>query len=462
MNFVFLVKFSLINLLLLLGILNPQGFLDVFLSYFLLGVLQTYFLRYQFKVAEGIGLETKKISYFIFVLSIVFSLLSIFNWKSVFINVAALSLILGIALSNLFFSQISKRSVILVFSIILIFIFTSRVNSGDLRRSISFEPVAETYFTDYFSFLKVFFLVERGYGYYSAHVKTHLEDARFDYVPQQVWGWRLPIYVYLWRIFPGSGGVSVYIFFIVLSSTALFFSYRIAKIFIGKKLAILSPYLVYPYFHFAARDVAFFEMEWWSICILIIGIYYFIRKKIFIAFLFFTVTVLIREIFIIPLISVAVASLLYRQIKQFISFIFVGIIFIAFLSLHFIKVTEYIPRTFQSLAPRDHPIGLIFLQQTLSYSSWEYLFFNLRPFLFLLLINLISTTILFIRKMLNFELTILFFSAFSLMIAISKIGTPLYDDYWGVSYVPLILIFSPIFIFTIFKNMDLKHSKINK
>lgn len=444
MNSIFLLKYFFVNFLLIFGILNPKGFIDVFISYFLLGNLLIYFLRYQFEETKRIDINTKKILYAIFLLSIILSLLSISIWKPDFFNIAALSLILGITLSTLLFLQISKRPIILVFSVILIFIFTSVINSGDLRRSISFEPAAETYFRDYFSFLKVFYLVERGYDYYPAHVKAHHEDARFDYVPQQIWGWRLPTYAYLWAAFPGSGGVSIYIFFIVLSSMALFFSYEIAKIFIDKNLSVLSPYLIFPYFHFAARDVAFLEMEWWSVCFMILGIYYFIRKKLLLATLLLIMTVLVRETFVIPMILIAIISLASKRFKHFFYLFSVGIIFIGFLIFHFLMVTEYIPRSIKSLEPRDHPIGLFFLQQTFSYGSWEYLLFNLRPFLLLSLLNLISGTILFIRKRFSFELTVLLISAFSLLIAALKIGTPPFDDYWGAAFVPLILITTPI------------------
>lgn len=437
-------------ILLVLGLTNPTSGLDSFINYFIFGMIFIFLTLIPLNKVKDKKNLTRQIIQLALIVTTAFSLTLLFKMHVNFIYLASAGLLIGFAIAYIFFNHIKKQPVLLLLTLIIAYIFTAALNSSELRTTIKEEPVNETYFNDQLSFLKVFYLVEKGYDYYSAHKIAHISDGRSDTIPQQVWGWRLPTYAYMWNIFPGQGGISVYFFFILLSVAAIYYTYNIARFFIGNNLAILSPYLIFPYFHFAARDMAFLHMEWWSVCFFIIGLYFYITKKLKIAILLFIITVFLREILIIPVFALLLLTLFYRKYKHLFSLITVFVFFQFFLLFHFLSVTEYISRSFNSLLPRDHPIGVYFLQQTLSYGSWEYLGFKMRPFILLAIINLISSILLALRKAFSFEHAALLATSISMAVAVIKIGTPPYDDYWGAAYVPLILISAPILVFSLF------------
>lgn len=76
---------------------------------------------------------------------------------------------------------------------------------------------------------------------------------------------------------------------------------------------------------------------------------------------------------------------------------------------------------------------------------------NTRPFLISILAATIFAAGAFVKKNLSLPLLIIVVAPFCMALAIIKIGTPPYDDYWGISYVPLVLIALPVFIFNGFK-----------
>ena len=118
--------------------------------------------------------------------------------------------------------------------------------------------------------------------------------------------------------------------------------------------------------------------------------------------------------------------------------IFAVIIFLIVLALHYFKITQYIPRAWDSLSFGSRPFDLTAFQQTLSYGSVDYLFFRFRPFLALLILTPFLLTINFYRRKISPNLLIMPLTALSMAIFTLKFGTK-DADYWGVSYIPFLL-----------------------
>ncbi len=445
-----ILNFAIVSSLLILGSLNPASKLDYFFSVFTFALFLTNILLLFLR-----GLKTKEA-----IMLILIYVISLFLFVTIFVHQKREFMIpIYSFVSALLITAIFRRfdaSKLLVLSILSAFIVTSFTNSSKLREVISAEPKPRTYFNDQLSFLKVAYLVESGKNYYSAFEKAITEDGRKFTIPMQVWGWRLPTFAYIWAFLPGTAGPTSYWLFIALSLGFFFISFKLAEIFLPSFLAVLSVYLVFPYFHFAARDVAFLEIEWWGLIFFTFGIYSLLKKNYNFSSLFFLLSITIREIFVIPLLTILLLLILYSNFKAALKLLAALLAFLIFWSLHYFQVSRYTGVSLESLQPRDHPLSTFFLLQTLSYASWEYLVFNFRPFL-LSFAALVTLTLTFvIRKTISFPIVVISLVPLSMALAILKIGTPPYDDYWGISYIPLVLLSLPILIF---KAFELKKNK---
>src|SRR3972149_6082005 len=443
-----LSQFTAICILIILGILNPNSKLDQIVSSLVFGIFLSFFMNNFFKQSKS-NILLKKTSFLIFLASLAIVLLEIWKQKPHLLDLAILLTGLGILLPFKFAKSLIKRPYILLYVLILFFLVTAYVNSKSLRNLIKQEPQAELYFTDHLDFLRVYYLIGQGFDYYPALVKAYIEDGRGDAIPKTSWYWRLPTYAYFWNLLPGRTGISIYFAFLFFSTLMLIFTYKIARIFLPSNLAILSPYLILPYFHFAARDLAHLEMEWWGVTFLTGGIYFILKSKYLLSFASLSLAVFFKETFMIHVATIGLLSFLNKSKKVFYTTILISVSLGFYLILHFLNVNKFTNQGIAGLTPTDHPTGLFFLQQTLSYGSWEYLFFWLRPFSLLLFLSLICTAYLLYRKRLNFALGILITPVFVFAISLIKIGSVPFNDYWGAAFVPLILITTPIVLFKV-------------
>lgn len=435
-----LISFLFVSSLLILGLLNPANSFDYFISFTLFTLFHTNFLLYFLSQTRS---HEKKL--FLLYLTFLLSGFIFIVFQKNDPLIPSLSIFLGLSLSFLLRTFNSGR--VLLISVVLTFIVTSVINGGDVRKLISQEPEARTYFNDQLSFLRVAYLVESGEDHYSAQNRAFTEDGRSLSIPKEIWGWRLPTYSYVWAWLPGKAGLSTYWLFIALSVVFLIVTYKLSKLFLDANFAVLSSYLILPYFHFPARDVAFLEMEWWGLIFFTMGLYFILKKDYLWSTLLFTIALLFRELFAIPIITILLLMLLFKISRGVLSAMISLSIFIAFWCIHYYFVGKYIGWGIESLKPRYHPWGWFFLLQTLSYASWEYSLYNLRPFLLSFVSLIVLTTAGVFKRLLTLPLLIITLVPLSMSAAILKIGTPPYDDYWGVSYVPLILIANTILTF---------------
>ena len=426
----------------LFGLINPQAKIDV-LYVFLFSFLLTYLLHSQqkrnkvFLLGWALALFTALFAYFIYRLELL---------APVFISILA-----GIIYFFILRNTVKNLNNIFVAHLIIFFLISSYFNSYALRSEISKEPLPKSYFNDYLGFLRNFYLVEKGYSYYEGLVITHTEDGRSSTLPQKVWNWRLPTYAYLWKIFPGTGGLSVYVFFLALSSTALYFTYQIGRVFLSPNQAVLVPYVLLPYFHFAARDLSFLEMEWWALPFSIFAVFFYLKDRFVLTFISATFALLLRELFLIPVVTFLVLSIFSKNYKKAMTFFISITIILALLGGHYIKVTSLIPRTLESFRPDFQPFDPYIFQQTLSYGSVDYLFFRFRPFLALLILTPFILAINFYRRKISLNLLLIPLTALSMAIFTLKFASK-DADYWGVTYVPLLLISIVFLLFRLVNN----------
>jgi hypothetical protein len=325
--------------------------------------------------------------------------------------------------------------------ILIIFATTSWHNSSLVQNFLKKEPVVETYRTDMDDYLRTFYLMKRGQLYYPAHKKAVVENAFKTVMSSNLWSWRFPTLFLLWQLIPTQTGIGILTLFLfcalVSLSSSYFFIFKMLPDH-KKYLAILAPYLLYPYFHFGVRDATLLQAEWWGVFFIIIALTAWVYQKKWLSVFWFTAAVLTREIFIIPLVLTLLGYLLLRK-KEWVYFTIPLTFFLIVLYVHSQFVKQFADTSTDFLTPRLHSFGIAILRVTLAFGSWEYYFYRFRIFIIFYILALWglfkkSENVLLLGPFFILPLTFLF------------IGTSIYNDYWGVMYMPVILLTVPLIL----------------
>ncbi len=330
---------------------------------------------------------------------------------------------------------------IAIFVLLISFVASAIVTSGDLRQFLGRELPVGTYNNDPGMFLKTYQLMEGGADYYEAYKQAQLGKFQ-QIVPGDVWGWRLPTILLIWKAIPGQSAVGIWAVYLVLSVGILYLAYGISCRYLKPDLGLLSPYLLFPYFHYAMRDQMFLETEWWSVVPFIAGIYTLLNRRLMIATILFTLTVLIREVYLLPIGLLFVFALL-RERRLVVSLLLPFVVFSLVFLYHVTRVDTFINAWGTLFTPRVVSNGLLFVQQTLAFASWEYLFFGLRPFILFLVFAVVGCVHLYHRGLKRDSL-ILLSSFLPFPLAFLRFGTLPYNDYWGIIYVPIAVLLAPL------------------
>lgn len=378
------------------------------------------------------------------ILPILFVILGFLNPTQHLLDRLTAVLLAGMVILGFFLKKGQFTKIILA-TIIVIFILDSLVISGELRRMLSSRIDLFTYNNDPGVLYKTYSLTKEGMDYYDAYRTAQLGRFNQPILPGDIWGWRLPTLFYIWQILPGANGIQIYILWLIIASSLLWVAYDLARRFLPVNLSLLSPYLLFPYLHFASRDQMLLETEWWSVGLFIIGIYFVLYRKKFLATIFLSLTLLIREVYVLPIGLMFLFALIKAKHLALV-FLIPLISFTMLFTYHIFRVSQYIDVVQTLLRPRSLslPNGIFFLQQTLSFGSWEYLLFKFRPFVFLLTSAVLGCISLARNRMIDGTILLLAFLPFPL--AFLRFGTVPYNDYWGIIYVPIVLILAPLIL----------------
>jgi len=333
----------------------------------------------------------------------------------------------------------SFAKIALIF-LILVYLANSWFISGDLRFFLTHDI---PYNNDPGVLLATYKSVENGRDYYESYKQAQLGRFSQSIIPGDIWGWRLPTIFYIWKIMPG-GTLSIYVLYLILAATVLYVAFLINRMFLPENLALLSPYLIFPYLHFAARDQMLLETEWWATFLFIISIYLLNKKKLFLTTVFLSLTLMVRELFILPVGLMLVFSILKN--KRLAPVFLIPLCgFLILFVYHIWRVSRYIDATGTLFTARLISNGVFFVQQTFAFASWEYLLYQIRPLALLAILAIVGTLNL-IRTKKYFEGIILSLALLPFPISFLRFGTVPYNDYWGIVYVPLAIILSPLFL----------------
>lgn len=348
--------------------------------------------------------------------------------------------VLLLIFSSAIWQKLEQKKHWLVFPLIIIFVTTAWINSSQLRKTIAYEPEKETYRTDMDDFLKTYYLMEKGNNYYVSFATAVEQNAFKSHVSNNLWSWRLPTVFYLWKWLPGTNSYFIWCFFVLLASSTLWLSYEIGLLLFqknNKRLALLMPFIIFPYFHFAVRDMTFLQTEWWGIPFIFAGIYFWLRKNNEASAISFFGAVIIRELFILPLLVLFIRNLLFDRKRWWVVALPIAG-FILFELLHAQVVSQHIELVSGFLTPRLAG-GMSLVRVTFAFASWEYMFYRFK--LFLLLFGL-GWFVIFITRHKRFLFIPFYFLPFMFLF----LGTSIYNDYWGIFYMPFVLVSLPVLL----------------
>lgn len=413
---------------LIFGLLNPVNGnnLDIFLGFFI----------FSFCAYTVLG-KVNGLTWLLVTLALSFSIfyqLKGFNLAVIWGLIVGLTL----ALSLDKFKLVAKLA---IWVLIVSFLAAAFASSGNLRKFLARDLVIGTYNNDPGIFFKTYLLTEQGMDYYDAFRLSQLGRFDLQIVSGDIWSWRMPTIFYIWKLMPGEGGLSIYFLYLTLACILLLIAFAIGRRYLDFPMSILPSYLIFPYLHFGARDQMFLETEWWSMFLFIAGLYFLITKRLLVGTIFLSVTVLLREVYILPIGLLSLWAI-FKNRRLVPVFLIALLAFLIFLLYHVSRVSTYIDAWGTLFSPRIVENGLLFIQQTLAFASWEYLFYYFRPFTFFLAASIVGCWFLIARdKKDEGIIWILAFLPFP--ISFLRFGG-VYNDYWGLMYVPLTIILAPI------------------
>ena len=153
---------------------------------------------------------------------------------------------------------------------------------------------------------------------------------------------------------------------------------------------------------------------------------------------------MVRELFILPVGLMLVFSI-FKNKRLAPVFLIPLCGFLILFVYHIWRVSRYIDATGTLFTARLISNGVFFVQQTFAFASWEYLLYQIRPLALLAILAIVGTLNL-IRTKKYFEGIILSLALLPFPISFLRFGTVPYNDYWGIVYVPLAIILSPLFL----------------
>jgi hypothetical protein len=167
----------------------------------------------------------------------------------------------------------------------------------------SSEIAPDSYEFDGLLFMRTTQLMRSGVPYYSAFEQATREDARFppDFRFASVFNVREPFMFFVWAALPGSSGRDFYVAFIVFALIVGTASYGIGARFVraGPALVGMIAVLAYLEAFVLASNAWFMFMEIWAGGFLVLSVWAFCRRRLFLSALLLLAAVATREFMVV-------------------------------------------------------------------------------------------------------------------------------------------------------------------
>ena len=298
------------------------------------------------------------------------------------------------------------------------------------------EPVPGKYHFDGWVFLRVFYLMEKGNGYYESFAQANQEDKRRIAPFPFVQGWHMPTQYFIWKIFFSSGR-QIFIAWLVLAALCLAGSFLFARRYVMEEVACVAPYLLCSYFLFAVTGNPFFTLpQYWGIFCVLGALILFAYEREDASAAAICLSCLIRAHFILAWAAFFLTSLQKASRKKILLWLGPLLVWAAAYYLHFLSVKSYLLLhgiTMISFDKTDyHSAGLTLVFRTLIFGMTFFPLTHLFA-IFMLILSVIG--IITLRGRMRILLAALIAVP---MITIFFVGNE-WNDYWGALYMPCVL-----------------------
>ncbi|MEW6188863.1 MAG: hypothetical protein AB1466_01940 [Actinomycetota bacterium] len=326
----------------------------------------------------------------------------------------------------------------LLIFILLSFVVNATIFNTFVLKRVSFEPAPEGYAFDGFLYLKTFYLMKRGHGYYRAFGMAFDQDRRLTGTPPAIFGWRLPTIFWIWSTLLPANGTYLNYAFTFFSLLCICSTFIFARKFIPDEWALLASFLLAPYLLYAAMSFWFPFAEYWGFFFALFSLTFFCYHKQFESALFALLAVLTRELMIFVPVAGLLASVSSKNRKKIIIWILPLVCFSIFFMIHYLAVKPKLVHAPFDLSAWLHG-GFGFVKSTLGFGLNFFAKGEMLKFL-LLFLALLGVLMLPRRGEKMIFMACLLLPVFIFFI----VGGP-WRDYWGIIYMPFILIYAPMF-----------------
>ena len=426
---------------LFLGIITPFSYSAVLINALIFGLLSAKAIMF---------FPLKKRNIVLFLTTAIYGLILYLQWP----NSKSLLAVLVFLSVNLLFKKITflqKNLIFLVLGLLVFGIFITIFSDGRNLKNYLNEIPQEHYQTDMASYLKTYYLLKENKPFYPSFADP-IKDRLEGHYPGEIWGWKQPFLFYLWRIVPGRGSSILYLLG-VFFALDLIAAYFIAKKFIPGWQALLSPFLLYPYFHYPLVSDTALQVEWWAVSFFIWGLTAYLYDKKLLAGILFAICLAVRELFAIPILFLLLINILKKDYKGFIKLALpTAVVFIPYyIFFHTANVLNFESSNSitQSLLRTNAASGWHLVRTTLAFGSWSYALYLIRPFILMLLFTTVFLFFAIIKtknknkiKQKYIALLASFLPFFLISLKLPMLDA--WHDYWGIYYIPLLLIATPI------------------
>lgn len=335
-----------------------------------------------------------------------------------------------------------------VFFVIIIGGYILLKAQGVYRYSDFKQPLANTYRSDEMVFLRTYYLMKENNDFYQSFYKASNERFPKLVLTPDVFTWRFPTVFYLWRLTAPSGFFILVLYWIIVA-IFLFSSYLLVKKISDFKSAILSVILVLPYLagNFVYKT-SFLFIEWWASFFLISGLTLFLYKKVKLAWIFFGLALFSRELIIIPIIILFIYSLAQKMHRLF----FASLIsfFIIFYFIHSQLIFAHLHNSnFHNffIFSRIHYFDKLSFQAMIAFSMQLYPLIKFKINYVFVLLFFIGFLLLLKSKKATRDDYYVYLVPSSFVAILPLITTSYYNDYWGILFMPLlIMLIAPIYL----------------
>lgn len=182
-------------------------------------------------------------------------------------------------------------------------------------RYASEEPANGSYYFDGQFYLKTYWLVRGGEGYYQAFTDAW-RGYRVKGQPPGKLNHRQPWLTWLWLALPGPPGLAVWYGFVGVAVLAMLAAFYLASAFVDPAVALLAPIGVGAYYTWPALGLWFPFSEYWASAAAILAVALVVRRRWLPGAVAVVVAIAFRELMVFLIPAFAVAWWLYPQRRR--------------------------------------------------------------------------------------------------------------------------------------------------